>query len=77
MKTLKINLVIAAWFVTILFVAMIATSCKSSRHASCDAYGENSINNPANQEFVIEVAFNEGIAPEEVSQEMFDKRYSN
>ena len=77
MKTLKINLVIAAWFVAILFVAMIATSCKSSRHASCDAYGENSISNPANQEFVIEVAFNEGIAPEEVSQEMFDRRYSN
>jgi hypothetical protein len=39
MKTLKINLIIAAWFVAILFVAMLVTSCASSGHA-CDAYGK-------------------------------------
>jgi hypothetical protein len=39
MKTLKINLIIAAWFVAILFVAMLATSCSTSSH-SCDAYGK-------------------------------------
>lgn len=77
MKTPKINLVIAAWFVAILFVAMIATSCKSSRHAGCDAYGENSILNPANAEFIEEVAFNAGVAPQEVTQSMFDERYSH
>jgi len=79
MKTLKINLIIAAWFVAMLFVAMIATSCKSSRHASCDAYGkikwEDSIKNPENEEFVCEVAFNEGITAEEVTQAQFNARY--
>lgn len=45
MKTIKLNLVIAAWFVVILFVAMIATSCASSGHA-CDAYGKTeTVNN--------------------------------
>jgi len=39
MKTLKINLIIAAWFVVMLIVAMITTSCASSGHA-CDAYGK-------------------------------------
>jgi hypothetical protein len=51
MKTLKINLIIAAWFVAILFVAMLVTSCASSGHA-CDAYSdikwEDNINNPDN-----------------------------
>jgi len=79
MKTLKINLIIAAWFVAMLFVAMIATSCKSSRHANCDAYGkikwEDSIKNPENEEFVCEVAFNEGITAEEVTQAQFNARY--
>ena len=79
MKTLKLNLVIAAWFVAILFIAMIATSCKSSRHASCDAYGkvkwEDNIKNPENGEFVCEVAFNEGITAEEVTQAQFNARY--
>jgi len=77
MKTLKINLVIAAWFVAILFVAVIATSCASSGHA-CDAYGwEDSISNPENADFIIEVAFNEGVAPQEVTQIMFNQRYSH
>ena len=75
MKTLKINLIIAAWFVAMMFVAMLVTSCASSGHA-CDAYGKNSIKNPENQEFIEEIAFNEGIAPEEVTQNMFNQRYS-
>ena len=74
MKTMKINLVIAAWFVGILVVAMVVTSCGSS-HVTCDAYGANSISNPENQEFVEEIAFNEGILPQQVSQTMFDERY--
>ena len=77
MKTVKINLVIAAWFVAIVFVAVLATGCKSSRHANCDAYGENSIFNPDNAEFIEEVAFNAGVAPQEVTQSMFDARYSH
>ena len=78
MKTLKINLIIAAWFVAILFVAMLATSCASSGHA-CDAYSdikwEDNINNPDNEEFITEIAFNEKCAPEEVTQSMFNQRY--
>jgi len=44
---------------------------KANRHRS---YADN-INNPENAEFVAEVAFNEGIAPEDVTQEMFNARY--
>jgi hypothetical protein len=75
MKILKINLIIAAWFVAMMFVAMLVTSCASSGHA-CDAYGKNSIKNPENQEFVEEVAFNAGVKPKKVTQIMFNQRYS-
>jgi len=74
MKTIKLNLLIAAWFVAILFVAMIATSCGTAH--SCDAYSD-SINNPENAEFIEEVAFNLNIAPQEVTQAMFNQRYSH
>lgn len=43
MKILKINLIIAVWFAALLFVALMATSCKSSGHA-CDAYGQVNTN---------------------------------
>ena len=36
---------------------------------------ENSIDNPDNAPFVVEVAFNLGITPEEVTQEQFNDRY--
>jgi len=75
----KLKLIIAAYFVAITCVAMLATSCSTSSHA-CDAYGkvkwENSIDNPENEEFVVEVAFNEGCTIEQVTQEQFDARYS-
>jgi hypothetical protein len=45
----------------------------------CDAYGdvkwEDNIHNPDNEEFVVEVAFNEGVEVEQVTQEMFNARY--
>lgn len=79
MRTLKINLIVIAYFVIISIVAIIATSCGSS-HATCDAYSkikwENNINNPENEEFVVEVAFNEGCTSEQVTQAQFDERYS-
>ena len=75
MKILKINLIIAVWFAALLFVAIIATSCKSSGHA-CDAYSwKDSIYNPENIEYVEEVAFNEGVPAAYVTQAMFNKRY--
>lgn len=36
---------------------------------------ENSIYNPKNREYVEEIAFNEEIAPEAVTQAMFNERY--
>jgi hypothetical protein len=36
---------------------------------------ENSVYNPKNREYVEEIAFNEEIAPEAVTQEMFNARY--
>jgi len=79
MRTLKINLIVIAYFVIISIVAIIATSCRSS-HTTCDAYSkvkwENNINNPENEEFVVEVAFNEGCTSEQVTQAQFDERYS-
>ena len=75
MKTKQIKLTVGIYFLLIITVALILGSCKSSGHA-CDAYGKNSIKNPENQEFIEEIAFNEGIAPEEVTQSMFNQRYS-
>lgn len=36
---------------------------------------KNSIKNPANAEYVSEVAFNEGVSKDKVTQEQFNKRY--
>ena len=38
---------------------------------------ENSIYNPENEEFVVEVAFNLDISVDEVTQEQFNNRYIN
>ena len=66
------------WTFIIITAVIMLASCSSSNH--CDAYGkvkwENSINNPENEEFVVEVAFNEGCTIEQVTQEQFDARYS-
>jgi hypothetical protein len=70
----KLNLIIAAWFVAVVGVAMVVTSCGSS-HVACDAYGANSISNPDNAEFVNEIAFNEGIPTSSVTQAQFNARY--
>ena len=36
---------------------------------------EDSIKNPANQPYIVEVAFNLGIEPHEVTQAQFNRRY--
>jgi hypothetical protein len=60
----------------IICIAIAAlTSCKST-YQHCDAYGINSVDNPENEEYVNEVAFNLNIHPEEVTQVMFDARYA-
>jgi len=44
-------------------------------HTTTDQYDTDDIRNPDNKEYVEEVAFNEEIAPEAVTQEMFNARY--
>ena len=60
-------------FLVVIAIAAL-TSCAST-YQHCDAYGINSVDNPENEEFVNEVAFNLSIDPEEVTQAMFDARY--
>lgn len=36
---------------------------------------EDSIHNPENEEYVVEVAFNLDISPEQVTQKQFNNRY--
>ena len=75
----KLNLVILAWFAGITLFACMMTSCKST-YQHCDAYGqvkwEDSIDNPDNDEFVVETAFQlTNGHTEDVTQEMFNSRY--
>ena len=44
-------------------------------HTTTDQYDADDIHNPDNKEYVEEIAFNEEIAPEAVTQEMFNARY--
>jgi len=78
MKAKQIKLTVGIYFLLIGALAFILGSCKSSGHA-CDAYSdikwEDNINNPDNDEFITEIAFNEKCAPEEVTQSMFNQRY--
>jgi hypothetical protein len=75
MKAKQIKLTVGIYFLLIGALAFILGSCKSSGHA-CDAYSwEDSIENPDNADFIEEVAFNEGVTPQEVTQIMFNQRY--
>ena len=58
--------------VATLFTSCMVTSQLTGRH--CKDW-EDCIYNPANKEFVNEVAFSQGIEPSEVSQAMFNDRY--
>jgi hypothetical protein len=44
-------------------------------HTTTDQYDADDIRNPDNKEYVNEIAFNEDISYEEVTQEMFNERY--
>jgi len=70
---------ILTWFAGITLFACMMTSCKST-YQHCDAYGqvkwEDSIDNPDNDEFVVETAFQlTNGHTEDVTQEMFNSRY--
>ena len=75
----------------LLLILVAATSCATTSgcgYAKAKAYNDkqmrkairhrasvDSINNPANKEFVEEIAFNEDIEPASVTQAMFNLRY--
>lgn len=75
----------------LLLLLVVATSCATTQgcqYAKCKKYNDkqmrkairhrtavNSIHNPENKEFIEEIAFNEDISSEEVTQEMFNARY--
>ena len=44
-------------------------------HTTTTDQYDDDIHNPDNKEYVEEIAFNEEIAPEAVTQEMFNARY--
>jgi|LakMenE01Jun11ns_1017448.scaffolds.fasta_scaffold8480662_1 hypothetical protein len=65
--------------ILIITAVLILCSCGSmpqEQKAFNTVQWENSIWNPANAEFIDEVAFNEDVASSSVTQQMFDARYS-
>ena len=58
-----------------LLILAILTGCNKQNSLSQIAW-EHNLNNPENREYVVEVAFNENVEIWEVSQEMFNERYS-
>ena len=52
-------------------------TCQCDEVSECQQCWEDSISNPDNADFIIEVAFNEGVSPQEVTQIMFNQRYSH
>lgn len=55
--------------VTILIVVGVVVAIHNSMT------WEDSIKNPANQPYIVEVVFNLGIEPQEVTQAQFNRRY--
>ena len=59
---------------TFLILAIL-TGCNKQNSLSQIRWCDN-INNPENREYVVEVAFNEGVEIWEVTQSQFNERYS-
>ena len=73
---------------TALSMLIGCATTQGCQYAKCKKYNDkqmrkairhraavNSIHNPENKEFIEEIAFNEDISSEEVTQEMFNARY--
>ena len=58
-----------------LLILAIFTGCSKQNSLSQVAWEDN-VNNPENREYVVEVAFNEGVEIWEVTQSQFNERYS-
>ena len=80
-------LIMAASMVISVFVIAVVADVISPYHTPIEVVIEpdmiitpelpwvDNINNPDNSEFVVEVAFNAGCMPEQVTQDMFNARY--
>lgn len=56
-----------------LMLFIILTSCSVQKYSNTK--WEDSINNPNNEEFVVETAFSLGISSKKVTQQQFNDRY--
>ena len=62
--------------VTIILCVVVCSCGSVPQEQTVTVKWEDSIQNPDNQEFIDEVAFNESVASSSVTQQMFDQRYS-
>lgn len=80
MKKIKTKTAFRIFFsiIAVLVTVIILESCASKKIVykvhDCPTWA-NSINNPENEEFVAETAFNLGINDYQVTQQQFDERY--
>ena len=66
------------WVISMVVTMLILLSCGTKQEEQKimnSQQWENSIWNKDNFEFIIETAFNENVLVENVTQEMFNKRY--
>lgn len=66
------------WVISMVVTMLILLSCSTKQEEQKimnSQQWENSIWNKDNFEFIIETAFNENVLVENVTQEMFNKRY--
>ena len=66
------------WVISMVVTMLILLSCgtkQEEKKIMNSQQWENSIWNKDNFEFIIETAFNENVLVENVTQEMFNKRY--
>lgn len=67
-----------ALYLLITLTLVLSYSCSGKRLTvdSCPIWADD-IRNPDNYDYVVEVGFNLGIPPGDVTQQMFDERYGS
>ena len=81
-KSMHAYYLVILYFVTFAAIIFLTSSCKTPSYAGrhhvdrCPDWA-NCVLNPANEEYVEEIAFNLNIKSEEVTQEQFNIRYND
>jgi hypothetical protein len=81
-KSMHAYYLVILYFVTFATILIMTSSCTVATYASkhhvdrCPDWA-NCVLNPANEEYVEEIAFNLNIKPIEVTQEQFNSRYND